>query len=59
MRYFLDYFKGKEVNLQTIMHVFVPFLLVLWEIVITKRIASFDKERNTWISKWKNLRDRE
>lgn len=41
------------------MHVFVPFLLVLWEIVITKRIASFDKERNTWISKWKNLRDRE
>ncbi len=57
--YFFDYVKGKEVNLQTIMHVFVPFLLVLWEIVITKRIASFDKERNTWISKWKNLRDRE
>lgn len=57
--YFFDYFKGKEVNLQTIMHVFVPFLFVLWEIVITKRIASFDKERNTWISKWKNLRDRE
>lgn len=30
----------------------LPFLLVVWESIITKRIADFNNEKNEWIKTW-------
>lgn len=55
--YFWYYIKDKPINSQTIVRLFIPFLLVIWETVITKRILTFNKERNEWIKVWKNFKD--
>lgn len=43
--YFIDYIKGKSINIQTVMFLIVPFFLVIWEGVITKRIVTFNDEK--------------
>lgn len=55
--YFGDYIKDKTIDFQTILYLIMPLLLIIWEIVITKRIMTFDKEKNEWIKKWKDLKN--
>lgn len=52
--YVNNYIKDKVVNFQTIVFLLMPLVLVIWVFVITKRIASFDKEKDEWIKKWGN-----
>lgn len=55
--YFLDYIKGKEINIQTVVFLALPFLFVVWEGVITKRIITFNDERNEWIKIWRDFKN--
>ena len=50
--YFFDYIKDKTISLQVIICSIFPLLFVIWEMIITKRIAGFTKERNFWIDQW-------
>lgn len=51
--YLFDFTKDKTINLQVIIYAILPILFVIWELVITIRIAGFNKERNFWIDQWK------
>lgn len=55
--YFVEYMKENIMSFRTLICLILPFLLVVWEAVITKRIVSFDKQKNQWIKKWKDFRD--
>lgn len=44
-----DFIKVKTVCLQVIIYSIFPVLFVIWEMIITKRIAGFAKERDFWI----------
>lgn len=50
--YFKDYIKDKTINFQTILFLFIPLVFVIWEGIITKRIITFNDEKNDWIEKW-------
>ena len=54
--YFRDYIKDKTINSQTILFLLAPFVLIIWEGLITKRIVTFDDEKNEWIEKWKDFK---
>lgn len=41
-----------------IINILWPLLLIVWEILITKRINSRDKERQAWIKKWNYLKNK-
>lgn len=55
--YIGNYIKDKTMNLQTIVCLIIPFILVIWEAIITKRIVTFNKQKNEWIKKWKDFKD--
>lgn len=55
--YFFNYVKDNIIDFQSIILLIIPLLLVLWEFVITKRIMSFDQERDEWIRKWKDFKN--
>lgn len=55
--YFENYIKCKIMDFHGILCLIIPFLLVVWEIVITKRIVVIDKQRNDWIIKWETFKD--
>lgn len=55
--YFIDYIKDNVISVRMIIYLVLPFLLVIWEAVITKRIITFNKQKNEWIKKWKDFRD--
>jgi len=55
--FFVDFLKENIMCFQTIVYLVIPFLLVIWEIVITKRIITFNNQKNEWIKKWKDFRD--
>jgi hypothetical protein len=50
--YFFDFIKGKTVCLSVIIYSVLPILFVIWEMIITRRIAGFTKERDFWINQW-------
>ena len=50
--YFFDFIKGKTVCLSVIIYSVLPILFVIWELIITRRIAGFTKERDFWINQW-------
>jgi len=55
--YFMYFIKENSMCFQTIIYLTVPFLLVIWESVITIRIITFNKRKVEWIKKWKDFRD--
>lgn len=54
--YFFDFINDKTISLQMIICLIFPILFVIWEIIITIRIAGFTKERNFWIDQWENFK---
>ncbi len=54
--YVFDYIKDKTINLQVVIYSLVPIVFLIWEAVITKRIACFNKQRNRWLEKWKDFK---
>lgn len=57
--YFNEYVKNKDINMQTVCSLCLPLLLVIWEIIVTKRINSMDKEKQAWINIWNGLQERD
>ena len=55
--YLINYLKGKTIDIQTIVLLIMPVLLVLWEGIITKRIVTFNEEKNEWIKIWKDFKN--
>lgn len=55
--YVRDYISDKIMNFQTILFSIIPFFLVVWEIIITIRIALFNKEKEEYIKKWENFKN--
>ena len=53
--YCFAYSKDKTINLQAVICLVIPLIFVIWEAMITKRIAYFNKERNEWIEKWTDV----
>lgn len=56
--YVLDYIKDKDISIILIINILWPLLLIVWEILITKRINSAAKEKQEWIKKWTYLKDK-
>ncbi len=54
--YLFDFLKDKTISLWVVVCTIVPILFVIWELVITKRIAGFTKERNFWIEQWESFK---
>lgn len=57
--YFFNYMKCNTINFHTIIWLVLPFLLVVWELLITIRIVTFNNEKEKWIKKWKDFRSNE
>lgn len=55
--YFVDFIKDKSMSFNTTICLILPFLLVVWEYIITKRIKNFDKEKEEWKDKWQKLKN--
>lgn len=55
--YLINYLKWKTIDIQTIVLLIMPALLVLWEGLITKRIVTFNEEKNEWIKIWKDFKN--
>ena len=53
--YFNEYAKNRDIDVQTVCFLCFPLLLVIWEILITKRINSMDKERHELINRWEQI----
>lgn len=51
-----DYLKDKSFSCKTITMALIPLLLLLWESIITRRIARFNEERKKWIDKWSKFK---
>lgn len=54
--YIIDYVKDKEINAIVVLNVLWPLLFVIWEVLITKRINSADKDKRKWIKRWNELK---
>ena len=54
--YVIDYTKDKEISIRTTVNILWPLLLIVWEILITKRINLANKEKQNWIKKWTELK---
>lgn len=55
--FLFDFIKGKTICLSVIIYCILPVLFVVWEIIITRRIAGFTKERNFWINQWEDFKN--
>ncbi|MCI8771342.1 MAG: hypothetical protein HFH73_09370 [Lachnospiraceae bacterium] len=55
--YFWDFIKDKVINIDTVIFLVTPLLLVFWEGVITKRIVTSNDEKIDWIDIWKEFKD--
>lgn len=49
--------QNKSIDCSVIILTLLPLILVIWEWIITKRIAYFHKEKNKWIREWENFRN--
>lgn len=54
--YVINYIEGKKFVFITAIKVIWPLCLVLWELVITKKIIFINHEKERWIKKWKQLK---
>ncbi len=54
--YIIDYVKDKEINAIVVINILWPLTFVIWEILVTKRINSVDKEKQEWIKRWNELK---
>lgn len=54
--YVIDFIKDKEISIFVVMNILWPLLLVLLEVLITKRINSINKERQEWREQWDILK---
>ena len=54
--YIFDFIKNKAISFQVIIFAVFPVLFVIWEIIITIRIAGFTKERDFWIEQWETFK---
>lgn len=54
--YIIDYVKDKEINAIVVINILWPLIFVIWEILVTKRINSVDKEKQEWIKRWNELK---
>lgn len=55
--YVYNYIKDKHLDYEIIICALLPLILVIWEWIITRRIACFHKEKNKWIKEWENFRN--
>lgn len=55
--YVLNYLNGKEPCFEVVVNVVWPLLLVAWELLITIRINSTDKEKAEWIQSWTQVKE--
>ncbi len=55
--YVYNFTKNKRLDCNVIILALLPLILVIWEWIITKRIAYFHKEKNKWIREWENFRN--
>ena len=55
--YSIDYIKNK--GMKDVWGIVIPFTLVIWEILITKKIASIHDEKEKWIKKWENIQKKD
>lgn len=56
--YFIDYINGKLINTQTVIFLIMPIFLIIWEGIITKRMITFDNEKNKWMNIWKDFKNK-
>ena len=55
--YVYNFTHNKSLDCSVIILALLPLILVIWEWIITKRIAYFHKEKNKWIREWENFRN--
>lgn len=55
--YVFHYLGDKELCFATVAGIVLPFLLVIWEFGITRRIVKFDDEKDKWYEAWKEMKD--
>ena len=55
--YVIDFIKDKEICLIVVINILWPLSLVVWEVLVTKRINSVDKEKQYWIEQWNALKN--
>lgn len=57
--YVIDYLKDKEICVIVVVNILWPLLLVLWEVLVTKSINSVNEEKQKWINRWKELKEKD
>lgn len=50
------FYHDKVKTIKSVIELVIPMFLVLWEAIITKRIAFFYDEMDDWISKWEDFK---
>ena len=55
--YIYNFTKNKSLDSNVIILALLPIIFVIWEWIITNRIANFHKEKNKWIREWENFRN--
>ncbi len=55
--YVLNYLDGKELCFEVVVNVAWPVLLIAWELLVTIRINSTDKEKAEWIQNWTQVKE--
>lgn len=55
--YVIDFIKDKEICVIVVINILWPLSLVIWEVLVTKRINSVDKEKQYWIEQWNALKN--
>ena len=57
--YVYDYLKDKEISANIFIPILIPLPLVLWEILIAKRMNTMEKEKLHWIDTWNTIKKQE
>ena len=52
----INLIERNETNLKVFIYLISATTLIIWEIVITKRIMSIKSEKKVWVKKWKDTK---
>ena len=55
--YVIDFIKDRDICVIVVINILWPLSLVIWEVLVTKRINSADKEKKYWIEQWNAIKN--
>lgn len=56
--YIINYVQNNQFDILMVLNLLWPMLLVIFEVYITKRLNSFDKEKNDKVQEWQKLKEK-